>query len=135
MIGSPEPETSFRYGVNNLVSDLCFAGNNTKQSRFKFGKFYFLIIFALVVVGVFFGGLGFFDFSLEIKIAEAAILEAATSTDTTLDQTSYTSIDSMTLTPGAGDYLAVFSMDVLFPSTAGAEFFRVAIYKFLAGRK
>lgn len=46
-----------------------------------------------------------------------------------LDQTSYTQIDSMTLTPPAGDYLAVFSMQCqLDPSPSDGQNLSVAIY-------
>lgn len=41
-----------------------------------------------------------------------AISEATASGSVTLDQTTDTVITSMTLTPGAGDYLAVFTMEV-----------------------
>jgi len=41
-----------------------------------------------------------------------AISEVVASSSQNLDQTSYTQVPGMTLTPAAGDYLAVFTMDV-----------------------
>jgi hypothetical protein len=55
-------------------------------------------------------------------------LEATSTTNTTLSSGTYTLMDSMTLTPGAGDYLAVFSTTVIFPGTAGGERLVVSIY-------
>lgn len=52
----------------------------------------------------------------------------AASASDTLDATSYTQINSMTLTPGAGNYLAVFSMDVQYSTTPGSETMAIAIY-------
>jgi len=46
----------------------------------------------------------------------------------TLDQTSYTQVNSMTLTPGAGNYLAIFNMQVQYAVTPGATTLKVAIY-------
>lgn len=46
----------------------------------------------------------------------------------TLDQTSYTQVDSMTLTPPSGDYLATFSMQMQFNTTPTNNILRIAIY-------
>lgn len=56
------------------------------------------------------------------------IQRAFASANNTLDQTSYAQVDSMTMTPGAGDYLAVFSMDVTYNASPGSETMKVAIY-------
>lgn len=56
------------------------------------------------------------------------IERAVASASDTLDATSYTQIDSMTLTPGAGNYLAVFSMDVQYSASPGSEILKIAIY-------
>ena len=57
------------------------------------------------------------------------IERAFQSGSTTLNQTSYTQVNGMTLTPSAGDYLAVFNMQVQFaPSTVTNSDLKVAIY-------
>ncbi len=57
-----------------------------------------------------------------------AIDEVTSASSTTLDQTSDTLINSMTLTPGAGDYLAVFMMNVDFGSAAPGNILTISIY-------
>lgn len=56
------------------------------------------------------------------------IERAFQSGSTTLDQISYTQVNGMTLTPGAGNFLAVFSMDVEYSSSPGSEILKIAIY-------
>ncbi len=56
------------------------------------------------------------------------IERAYASAGDTLDATSYTQINSMTLTPGAGNFLAVFNMQVQFNTSPGSETVKVAIY-------
>jgi len=56
------------------------------------------------------------------------IERAFASGSTTLDQSGWTLIDSMQVTPGAGDFLAIFSMEVQFASSPGSEILSVAIY-------
>ena len=56
------------------------------------------------------------------------IERAYASAGDTLNQTSYTQVDSMTLTPPAGNYLAVFTMQVQFPDPLASETLKVAIY-------
>ena len=46
----------------------------------------------------------------------------------TLNQTSWTQINSMTLTPGAGNYLAVFSAEIQFAASPTGSILRIAIY-------
>jgi hypothetical protein len=55
-----------------------------------------------------------------------AILEASSVIDDTIASATYTLMDSMTLTPGAGDYLAVFSSSVEIDNFD--EYVRVALY-------
>lgn len=52
-----------------------------------------------------------------------AISEASSTTDTTLDQTTWTNINTMSLTPGAGDYLAIFNATVKFDDPSGGSRF------------
>lgn len=59
------------------------------------------------------------------------IERAFASASDTLDQTSYTQVDSMTLSPGVGDYLVIFNMQVQFAVTPGTTELLVAVY--LAG--
>ena len=61
-------------------------------------------------------------------VGEAAISKAFASSTTNLTATSYTQVDSMTLTPGAGDYLLVFSMDLQWDATGGTNFLRVSVF-------
>ncbi len=56
------------------------------------------------------------------------IERAFQSGSTTLNQTSWTQVNGMTLTPGAGNYLAVFSMQVQFAASPGGNILKVAIY-------
>lgn len=57
------------------------------------------------------------------------IERAYASASDTLDQTSYTQVDSMTLTPPSGNYLAIFNMQVQFaPSTITASTLQIQIY-------
>lgn len=57
------------------------------------------------------------------------IERAYASASDTLDQTSYTQVDSMTITPPSGNYLAVFNMQVRFaPATVTASNLKVQIY-------
>ena len=60
--------------------------------------------------------------------AYAAITEVTASASTTLDQTTDTTINTMTTTPGAGDYLAIFNMEVLYDAAAGNNSLFVSIY-------
>src|SRR3989338_2893750 len=62
------------------------------------------------------------------KEVRATITEVSTSGSTTLDQASYTLVNSMQTTPGAGDYLAVFTMEVLSDAIAWNNSLFVAIY-------
>ncbi len=57
------------------------------------------------------------------------IERAFASAGSTLNQTSYTQVNGMTLTPDAGDYLAVFNMQVVYaPATVTPSNLKVAIY-------
>lgn len=56
------------------------------------------------------------------------IQKAGATSSSTLDQTSYTQVNGMTLTPGAGDYLAIFTMDVEYNSSPGSEILKCAIF-------
>src|SRR3989338_585553 len=58
----------------------------------------------------------------------ATISEVTASGAQTLDQTSYTAIDTMSITPGAGSYLAIFTMQVLYNASPGSNVLRVSIY-------
>ena len=61
------------------------------------------------------------------KETKAAISEVTESTTTTLDQTSYTTINSMSIAdPGAGYYLAIFTMEVLLDASPGGNNLLVA---------
>jgi hypothetical protein len=67
-------------------------------------------------------------FPPKINEARAAISEATASSNVSLTSSSDTLITSMTLTPGAGDYLAVFTMEVDAPATTAGEIVTVSIY-------
>ncbi len=56
------------------------------------------------------------------------IERAFASGSSTLNQTSWTQINGMTLTPGAGDYLAVFSAEIQFAASPTGSILRIAIY-------
>ncbi len=56
------------------------------------------------------------------------IERAFASASDTLDQTSYTQVNSMTLTPPSGTYLAVFSMNVKFGASPGGNILKIAVY-------
>jgi len=57
-----------------------------------------------------------------------AILRAAATADDTLDATSDTLINSMTLTPAADDYLLFFNAEVIDAATAGSEITTFSVY-------
>jgi hypothetical protein len=57
-----------------------------------------------------------------------AISEALASADDLLDQSTDTQLDSMTLTPGAGEYLLIFSASMLGPASAGGEQVTMSVY-------
>ena len=56
------------------------------------------------------------------------IERAFASASDTLDQTSWTQINSMTITPGSGNYLATFTMQIRFSETPDSSTLKVAIY-------
>ena len=56
------------------------------------------------------------------------IESAKTDTSTTLDQTSWTQVNSMTLTPGAGNFLCIFSMVVEFTGSPGGNTLGISVY-------
>ncbi len=56
------------------------------------------------------------------------IERAFASASDTLDQTSWTQINSMTLTPGSGNFLAIFTAQVRFNTTPDSSTVKVAIY-------
>lgn len=56
------------------------------------------------------------------------IAEASATSGPTLDQTSYTLLDSMTLTPGEGEYLCVLGATMQAPDPASTEILNVAIF-------
>ena len=65
----------------------------------------------------------------QIKSAgSGSIQEVTASANTTLDQTSYTQVNSMSVTPGAGSYLAIFTMQVLYNSSPGSNVLRTSIF-------
>ena len=107
--------------IVGTTSDVVGTTGKNKVVRFlkKIAQRTFIII--LIVSWVFSGFPQIFDFRIadrqitfppKIKRADAAISEASATTETSLSSTSYSVMDSMTITPEAGDYLAGVSAGV-----------------------
>ena len=56
------------------------------------------------------------------------IESAKVATSTTLNQVSWTQVNGMTITPGAGNFLAVFTMECEYSSSSGSETLEIAIF-------
>lgn len=56
------------------------------------------------------------------------IESAKVGTSTTLDQGSWTQVNGMTLTPGAGNFLAIFTMEIEYDASPAGDTLDVAVY-------
>src|SRR4030042_4483425 len=73
-------------------------------------------IIALITLVLFLGGMVYSSFKFTNE-ARATISEVTASGSTSLTSTTYADLDSMVITPGAGNYLAIFNMELLYPSS------------------